>query len=489
MRLLSLSQSGIMSDEFRTCATAAANDVHDAFIDEFGDLRSHRFSRLVIFAHFVRQSGIRMGAYIIRCHLSQMLDKRLHLRRTEGTVHAHREDRIRRERCKKSINRLTAQGSSSQITHRQTDHDRQLHPMLLHHGDGSINHRLAVERIKDGFDENHVRATLYETIHLFAYIGEEFIVCNLAGGRIADVRTHGASLVGWSHISSYEAWLIWGRKFVAFDARQSCALERHLAGAVFQVIICLRDALAREGIGCDNVGASLQVASVDVRDNVRASDVEHVVVALHHSRHITEPLASEVILGQIIFLNLRTHGTVKNQNLLLNNLSYIFHYLKVLNGSIHFSSVLFLLQGLTLVILLLTLAEGDIHLGTAFVIDEDERRNDGEARLLAVLLQSAQFALGKQQFAVSASLVVAKRAVEVRRDVHPLHPKLTLVEIAVAVYQRRLTTADRLNLSTREHDARGISINEEVFERSLLVAYLYRTLFTEFLFLLVHIYN
>ena len=165
-----------------------------------------------------------------------------------------------------------------------------------------------------------------------------------------------------------------------------------------------------------------------------------------------------------------------------------FKVLKVLNGSIHFSSVLFLLQGLTLVILLLTLAESDIHLGTTLVIDEDERRNDGEARLLAVLLQSAQFALGKEQLAVSARLVVAERAVEVRRDVHSLHPELALIEIAVAVYQRCLTATDRLNLSTREHDARGIGVNEEVFERSLLVAYLYRTLLTEFLFLLVHIY-
>ena len=161
-----------------------------------------------------------------------------------------------------------------------------------------------------------------------------------------------------------------------------------------------------------------------------------------------------------------------------------FKVLKVLNGSIHFSSVLFLLQSLTLVILLLTLTEGDIHLGTALVIDEDERRDDGEARLLAVLFQSAQFALGKEQLAVSARLVVAERAVEVGRDVHSLHPELALIEIAVTVYQRCLTTADRLNLSTREHDARGIGVNEEVFERSLLVAYAHRTfLSNEFLFL------
>ena len=162
--------------------------------------------------------------------------------------------------------------------------------------------------------------------------------------------------------------------------------------------------------------------------------------------------------------------------------------LEVLDSPVHFSSVFLLLQGLTLVILLLTLAEGNVHLGTSLVIDEDEYRNDGEARLLAVFFQTAQFTLGEQQLAVAACFVVAEGAVEIRRDVHALHPELALVEVAVAIHQRRLAAADGLNLSTREHDARGVSVNEEVLERSLLVAYLYRTLLTEFLFLLVHIY-
>ena len=314
-----------MGDEFRTGSTAAADDIDDAFIDKLGYLRSHRLCRLVILSHLVRQSGIRMGTNIIRCNLCQMLDERFHLGSTEGTVHTYRENRIRRERGQESIHGLTAQCSASQITHRKTDHNRQFYPMLLHHGDGSINHSLAVERIEDGLDEDDISTTFDETIHLFADIGEKFIVRNLPGGRITDVRTHGTSFIGRSHISCYETWFIGCRKLITFDTRQAGALESHLPSTVFQVIISLRDALTREGVRRNDVGARLQVTSVNIRDNIRTSDVEHIVVALHHSRHIAEALASEVFFCKIILLNLSTHGTIQNQNLLLNNLSYILH--------------------------------------------------------------------------------------------------------------------------------------------------------------------
>ena len=296
MRHLALSAPGVMSDELRTGSTAAANDVDNAFVDELGNLRSHRFCGFIILSHLVRQSGIRMRTNIIRCNLCQMLDERFHLRRSEGTVHAHGEDWIRRERSQEGIYGLTAEGSARQVTHRKTDHDRQLHPVLLHHGDGCINHCLAVERIEDGFDEDDIRSAFDETIHLFADIGEKFIVGDFTGGRIADVRTHGASLVGRSHVSCNEAWLIGCRELVAFDASQSCALESHFACAILQMIICLRDTLAREGVRRDDVGARLQIASVDIRDDIRASDVEHIVVALHHARHVAETFATEVIL-------------------------------------------------------------------------------------------------------------------------------------------------------------------------------------------------
>ena len=153
----------------------------------------------------------------------------------------------------------------------------------------------------------------------------------------------------------------------------------------------------------------------------------------------------------------------------------------MLDSSIHLSSILFFLQSLTLVILLLTLAEGDIHLGTSIVVNEDKCRHDGKARLLAILFQTAQFALGEKELAVAASLMIGKRAIEIRRDIHTLYPKFTLIEIAVAIYQGCLTATDRLDLGTGKYDTSGVSINEEVLERCLLVAYLYRTLLAEFL--------
>lgn len=80
----------------------------------------------------------------------------------------------------------------------------------------------------------------------------------------------------------------------------------------------------------------------------------------------------------------------------------------MLDGTVHFSSVLLLLERLSLVVFLLTLAEGDINLGTSVVVDENEYRHDGKSRLLAVFLKSSEFSLVEQQLAVSAGLVIAE---------------------------------------------------------------------------------
>ena len=74
----------------------------------------------------------------------------------------------------------------------------------------------------------------------------------------------------------------------------------------------------------------------------------------------------------------------------------------MLDCSIHLSSVFLFFQSLALVILLLSLTEGYIHLGSTVIIDKDEGWNNGETRLLAVLFKTAQFALGEKKLAVAA---------------------------------------------------------------------------------------
>ena len=114
----------------------------------------------------------------------------------------------------------------------------------------------------------------------------------------------------------------------------------------------------------------------------------------------------------------------------------------MLDCSIHLSSVFLFFQSLALVILLLSLTEGNIHLGSTVIIDKDEGWNNGETRLLAVLFKTAQFALGEKKLAVAASLMIAERAIEIRRDVHSLDPKFALIEIAITIYQRSLSATD-----------------------------------------------
>ena len=78
----------------------------------------------------------------------------------------------------------------------------------------------------------------------------------------------------------------------------------------------------------------------------------------------------------------------------------------MLHGSVHFTAVLFLLQGLALVILLLASAESNVNLGAALVVDEYEGRDYGETGRLGVLRQPVYFAFVEKQLAVALRLVV-----------------------------------------------------------------------------------
>ena len=80
--------------------------------------------------------------------------------------------------------------------------------------------------------------------------------------------------------------------------------------------------------------------------------------------------------------------------------------LKPFHGPVHLAAVLFLLQGLALVILLFASAESDVNLGAALVVNEQEGRDNGEARRLGVLKQMVYLTLIEKQLAVALSLVV-----------------------------------------------------------------------------------
>ena len=87
----------------------------------------------------------------------------------------------------------------------------------------------------------------------------------------------------------------------------------HFLAAILQVVVSLRDTLAAEGVGADDVGTSLQIFAVYVSDDVGSGQVEHVVVALHHHFHILKTSAFEVGFVQMILLYHGTHSTIEYQ--------------------------------------------------------------------------------------------------------------------------------------------------------------------------------
>ena len=158
------------------------------------------------------------------------------------------------------------------------------------------------------------------------------------------------------------------------------------------------------------------------------------------------------------------------------------------HGTIHFTTILLFLQRLTLVELLLTLAEGDVHLGTSILVDEYQQRHDGVARLTGSGRQLGNLTLGQKQFAVALQFVVIIRTIEIGRYIHTLHPQLAIDDGAIGVDQRSLTQTDALNLRTRKDYAGSELLDEEIFKRGFLVLYLDRTFLPNlFLFLIQNV--
>ena len=144
--------------------------------------------------------------------------------------------------------------------------------------------------------------------------------------------------------------------------------------------------------------------------------------------------------------------------------------------TVHLPTVFLFLESLAFVKLFLTSGKGDIHLGSTVLVDENQNRDDGKTHILGSGLEMTYLALLEQKFAVTLSLVIGKRAIEIRADVHTLDPYFPTVYHTVAIDKRSLAGTYRLNLRTGEYHACRIGINEEILKRGFLVAYLHRAL-------------
>jgi hypothetical protein len=105
-------------------------------------------------------------------------------------------------------------------------------------------------------------------------------------------------------------------KFVGHPPRDARRGDVQLIRKTLQLVIGERDGLRAEGIGLDNVRAGFEIGAVYFGYNVRARQVEQVVVALLVLRPVFEAIASIGGFVQLVPLQRRSHRAVNDDDAL-----------------------------------------------------------------------------------------------------------------------------------------------------------------------------
>ena len=155
-------------------AATAADDIDQPFADVFAHLLRHLLGRLVVAAKGIGQARIGIGRYIIRRVGSQLSEEGEHIRSTKRTVEAHGEDGSMADGSQKGFERLARKGAAALVGNGDAQHKRYGLAMLEGALDG-VDGRLGIERIKDGFDEQGIHATVQQSLNLFAVSLNQFI--------------------------------------------------------------------------------------------------------------------------------------------------------------------------------------------------------------------------------------------------------------------------------------------------------------------------
>ena len=320
MRLIFFGFLGKGSDKLRCGSATSADNVDEPLFHKHLHFTGHLLSRLVVLSHGVGQSGIGIDADIERSACSQCSEIRQHLRCTKRTVEPHREDGIIGDAGQESLKGLSAQRASCKVADSHADHNGQLTSGFFHDLHRSVNGCFAVERVKDRLNDDGVDTSADQCLHFFAIGVEEFVIAKITRRWVADIRAHGAGLVGRPYRTAHKTWMSGTGIFIGTLSGDACTFISHLGTIGLKMIIGLRYTLRGESISGDDVGSGSQILPMDIHDHLWLGDIQHIVVALHLHAGVSVAATPEIGLAEPILLNHGSHGTVQHHKSLFYNL-------------------------------------------------------------------------------------------------------------------------------------------------------------------------
>ena len=151
---------------------------------------------LVVAAHHIRQSSVRMHADRAWRYVRQPAQPRQQLLGTETTVKAYRQQVAVCQRSTVSLHRLTAQCATGCIRQRTAAHDRYVQSALLAKVCDSLQRRLCVKGVEDSLNEQYVGTAVNESACLLVVSVIELFKGNISVCRVIHIAAHRQRAVG-----------------------------------------------------------------------------------------------------------------------------------------------------------------------------------------------------------------------------------------------------------------------------------------------------
>ena len=269
------------ADVRRCRAAAPAHHVHEPAGREVRDDLRHLLGRLVVGSEFVGEPRIGVAAHPCVGHVRELLEIRTQLAGPNGAVEAHAEQVGVAHRDPERLGRLPRERASTQVGDRARDHHGQFETAPVQHLTDAEQGRLPVQRIEHRLDQEQVHAAVDQRFGLLRVRRGELVERHRAEARVVHVRRERRSTVGGPQAAGHEARL---RKGAGGDLVRDAPGDAgggqvHVAHRSGHPVVGLRDRAGIERVGLEDVGAGVQVRSVDRLDYIGTRDGEQIVVA------------------------------------------------------------------------------------------------------------------------------------------------------------------------------------------------------------------
>ncbi|MND47409.1 hypothetical protein D3C80_383030 [compost metagenome] len=213
---------------------------------------------------------------------------------------------------------LPRQGTAGGVGDGAGDHDRQFDAVFLEHLLHGEDRRLGVEGVEDGLDQDQVGAALDQATGGLDVVLYQLIEGDVAVAGVVDVRGNRAGAAGRAEHAGDEARLVRGFQglgigHLAGDAR---ALDVQLVDQRLHAVVGLGNLRGVEGVGFENIGASVKIRFFDSGNDIWAREQQQVVVAFDIAWPIGEARATIVVFLEAVALDHSTHAAIENQNAL-----------------------------------------------------------------------------------------------------------------------------------------------------------------------------